>query len=483
MTPEKIGRYEIRREIGRGGMATVYQAYDPHFEREVAVKVLPREFLHDTMFLARFEHEAKTIAALEHPAIAPVYDYGQDEGQPFLVMRYLSGGSLVDQIEAGALALDEAVAIMERIGAALDRAHSKGVIHRDVKPSNIMFDEYGDAFLSDFGIVKVTEATAQLTGSGVVGTPAYMAPEMADQGSTSLLIDVYALGVTLFQTLTGKLPYMADTPMGVIMAHISKPIPNARTLRDDLPDDVQHVVERALAKDPAERYQSAGDLAKELREAITTRLARKPTAVTPASETEPSTTTPAAPQETVRIDAEPELATEAVRAAPVAKHRRSTITLTALGWAFAWLVAGIIVQSGSGAPARCIGLGIGGAMGGFVTGLLLRRERPALGWGHVLLMAVGWLFGGGFTWLIVGGAIGGFATGLILRRKVPTIAWKRVFLIALGWAISSIGGLLLALLVYRFVGILLGGPIGGAVNGAVGAWWMYRQLGKAAEEA
>jgi tRNA A-37 threonylcarbamoyl transferase component Bud32 len=483
MNPEKIGRYEIKREIGRGGMATVYHAYDPRFEREVAVKVLPREFLHDTMFLARFEREAKTIAALEHPAIASVYDYGEDQGQPYLVMRYLGGGSLVDRILAGPMALDEALAIIERIAAALDRAHSKGIIHRDVKPSNIMFDDYGDAYLSDFGIVKVTEATSQLTGSGVVGTPAYMAPEMADQGGTSPLIDLYALGVTLFQMLTGALPYVADTPMGIIMAHISKPVPDVRSLRSDLPEDVQTVVERALAKDPTERYQSAGALAAELEEAATTGLTHKPAApaAAPIPATKPATPTPVVPQETLPV-APGQAPVIAPEAPPLAKPRRSMIVLTALGWTFAWLVAGILLRlGGSSGAARCIAPGIGGAIGGFIMGLVLRRERPALGWGHVLLMAVGWLFGGGFTLVVVGGAIGGFATGFILRRKYPAISWKRVAAITLGWTVSTIAGLLVGLLFFRIFGIL-GAPVAGAVDGTLGAWWMVRQLGKAAEE-
>ncbi len=261
MNPSKISRYEVIAELGRGGMATVYHAHDPQFGREVAIKVLPREFLHDRTFRERFRREAQTIAALEHSAIVPVYDFDEHEGQPFFVMRYMPGGSLADKIREGPLSLEEASMILSRIGDALDRAHGEGIIHRDIKPANILFNRYGEPGISDFGIVKLTEATAQLTGSGIVGTPTYMAPEMTEAGSLTSLIDVYALGVTLYQMLTGQVPYDAPTPMGILMSHMGKPVPDARELRPDLSDAAQAVIERAMAKDPMERYQSAGELA------------------------------------------------------------------------------------------------------------------------------------------------------------------------------------------------------------------------------
>jgi serine/threonine protein kinase/formylglycine-generating enzyme required for sulfatase activity len=263
--PHLIGRYEIIDELGRGGMATVYRAHDARFRRDVAIKVLPREFLHDPMFRARFEREAQTIAALEHYAIVPVYDFGEHQGQPYLVMRYMPGGSLTDRIRRGPLSLADVTGIITPIAAALDDAHDAGVIHRDVKPANILFGRSGQAHLTDFGIVKIAEATAQLTGSGMIGTPAYMAPEMARSGGLTPLVDVYALGVTLYQMLAGRLPFEADTPMGTVLAHITTPIPDIHDFRADLPAEVQTVIERSLAKDPADRYQRAGDLASALR--------------------------------------------------------------------------------------------------------------------------------------------------------------------------------------------------------------------------
>ncbi|MBI5715884.1 MAG: serine/threonine protein kinase, partial [Chloroflexi bacterium] len=158
MATPMIGRYEVKSELGRGGMATVYHAYDPRFKRDVAIKVLPREFLHDPSFRARFEREAQTIAALEHAAIVPVYDFGEQSGVPYFVMRLMPGGSLADHLkQKGSLTLPEVSRIFNRLAPALDHAHAKGVIHRDLKPGNILFDQNNDSYLSDFGIAKLTQ--------------------------------------------------------------------------------------------------------------------------------------------------------------------------------------------------------------------------------------------------------------------------------------------------------------------------------------
>ncbi|MEZ4594168.1 MAG: serine/threonine-protein kinase, partial [Chloroflexota bacterium] len=278
MTPEKIGRYEIKQEIGRGGMATVYEAYDPRFERTVALKMLPREFMHEAEFRARFTREAKTIATLEHPAIVPVYDFGEENGQPFLVMRLMTGGSLSDRLAEGPIAIDEAAVILKRLGSALDRAHSMGIIHRDLKPSNVLFDQYGDAFLADFGIVHVSSSTNALTASGsLVGTPTYMSPEQV-YGDKTLdgRSDIYALGVILFQMLTGNTPYDADTPARMMMKHVMDPVPEILTVRPDLPPACNEIINKAMAKERDERFASATDLSSALT-AITERGLEKPT--------------------------------------------------------------------------------------------------------------------------------------------------------------------------------------------------------------
>src|SRR5688572_5413296 len=205
MYPEKIGRYEIEAELGRGGMATVYRAYDPMFEREVALKVLPQEFLHDEQFRGRFEREAKTIARLEHAAIVPVYDVGNEKEQPYFVMRYMAGGSLSDRMNTKPISLEETARIIQRVAAALDYAHSKGIIHRDLKPGNILFDETGDPFISDYGIAKLAQSQTNLTGSSIIGTPTYMSPEQAQGNDIDHRSDIYSLGVIVYEMLSGKL--------------------------------------------------------------------------------------------------------------------------------------------------------------------------------------------------------------------------------------------------------------------------------------
>ncbi|MCI0551791.1 MAG: protein kinase [Anaerolineae bacterium] len=262
MQPEKIGRYEIKSELGRGGMATVYRGYDPRFEREVAVKVLPPELLHaDPQFKLRFEREAKIIAQLEHSAIVPVYDVDTDGDQPYFVMRYMTGGSLSERIKAGVFTIEEATRILERVGPGLDEAHSKGIVHRDIKPSNILFDNRGTPYISDFGIAKLSQAQAgNVTGSAIIGTPAYMAPEQAQGDTIDGRIDIYALGIILYEMVTGRQPYEADTPMAVALKHITDPVPHILTANPKLPQGMDMVIQKAMAKDRNDRFSSSKEM-------------------------------------------------------------------------------------------------------------------------------------------------------------------------------------------------------------------------------
>jgi predicted Ser/Thr protein kinase len=265
MIPEKIGIYEIKSELGRGGMATVYLAYDPRFEREVALKVLPREMLHDSQFRVRFEREAKTIAKLEHSAIVPVYDVGEEDGQPYFVMRYMTGGTLSDRLAKGPLSLQDAAHLIERIASALDEAHAKGFIHRDLKPGNILFDRAGEPYISDFGIAKFTSSQTNVTGSAIIGTPAYLSPEQA-QGEATIdgRSDIYAVGVILFEMLSGRQPYEADTPMGVVVKQITDPIPHILDVNPNLPPGLEEVIEKAMAKNRDERFSTTREMSNAL---------------------------------------------------------------------------------------------------------------------------------------------------------------------------------------------------------------------------
>ena len=266
---EKIGRYNVIAELGRGGMATVFHAYDPRFERDAAIKVLPRALQHDPQFRTRFEREAKTIALLEHASIVPVYDFGEDDEEPYIVMRLMTGSSLSEKLENGPLDVEEALKIVHRLGGALDIAHIKGVIHRDLKPGNILFDQYGSAFLADFGIARITMADEGMTGSAIIGTPAFMCPEQI-QGEKTIdgRSDIYGLGIILYYMLTKEMPFQAETPAKVMMIHILDPAPDIHTARSDLPAGVSAVINKALAKDPDERYANGQELSEAFEKAI-----------------------------------------------------------------------------------------------------------------------------------------------------------------------------------------------------------------------
>jgi serine/threonine protein kinase len=305
MVPEKIGRYEIKSELGRGGMAAVYLASDPRFKREVAIKILPPQLLSDPVYRARFEREAQMIAALEHPAIVPVYDYGEEDGQLYLVMRYMPGGSLADKLKNGTLPPTEIVHIIARITSALDQVHARGIIHRDLKPGNILFDQYSDAYLSDFGIARLTEATTTLTGAAIVGTPAYMSPEQA-RGDTDIdgRADLYAVGAIIFQMLSGKLPYESTTPLGLAMKHITEPVPSIVQVRPDLPPTYDRVIETAMAKDPAQRFQTGHELSIAL-DTVTKEITAPPPPTAPPVTSPGAVARPSTPPPLARVTPPP----------------------------------------------------------------------------------------------------------------------------------------------------------------------------------
>lgn len=261
-----LGQYTILEEAGRGGMATVYLAKQTSMNRNVAIKVLPPHFLHDPSFLERFKREVEVISHLEHPHILPIYDYGEAEGMPYIAMRFLGGGSMAQMIRRGVPDLEELIRPMRQISQALDYAHMQGIIHRDLKPGNIMLDEAGNAYLSDFGIARVMGS--DLTGSAIIGTPAYMSPEQANGTQIDGRSDIYSLGVVLFELITGREPYQAETPMALLLKHLNEPMPPARDFRDGVPESVEHVLSKSTAKDPDERYSSTKEMSDEFEQAL-----------------------------------------------------------------------------------------------------------------------------------------------------------------------------------------------------------------------
>lgn len=260
LTGQSIGRYHILEQLGEGGMATVYKAYDTRLERNVAVKVLRTDQFIPAqlqMVLQRFEREAKSLARLSNPSIVNILDFGEHEGMPYLVMEYLPRGTLKQKL-GHMIPWQEAVHTLLPVAHGLAYAHKHGVIHRDVKPANILMSEGDAPILTDFGIAKLLEGGDghTLTGSGVgIGTPEYMAPEQGIGASTiDERADIYSLGIVLYEMVTGRKPYIADTPMAVVLKQMTDPLPRPTEFVPSLPEGVEHILLKALAKEPVNRY-------------------------------------------------------------------------------------------------------------------------------------------------------------------------------------------------------------------------------------
>lgn len=300
----KLGQYEVIELLGKGGMATVYIGYQESVGRRVAIKVLPPHPGLDDQFIERFKLEARTIGGLQHPHILPLYDHGNEDNILYLVMAYVEGGTLEDKMREGGMQLRDVERMLRQIASAMDYAHRRGIIHRDIKPGNILIDGEGNALLADFGIVKMTGGGSNLTGTGVVGTPAYMAPEQGQGMALDGRADIYALGVVIFEMLTGHQPFSADTPMQVMLKHITEPVPNLQSLREDLPAGLDTVMQKVLAKDPDDRYQTATDFAEDFTAAIHSR-AESVAAARAQVPLGQQPTVPGSPQHTMQESAAP----------------------------------------------------------------------------------------------------------------------------------------------------------------------------------
>lgn len=273
MTDEFIGRtiggYEIQRLLGQGGMARVYLARQQSMNRQVAIKILPRQYRNDDTYLQRFEREVRIVSQLEHRNIVPVYDYGEYDGMPYIVMRYMPSGSVDDLLRQGALPPDIILSIISQIAPALDYAHSREVLHRDLKPSNVLMDDNGGAYITDFGIARLTDGQgAAITTQGVVGTPSYMSPEQAQGKPLDGRSDLYSLGVMLFEMATGRRPFENDTPYSIAVMQVTTPPPPPRSINPNVTTALEIVIFKSLRKNAADRYQTAAELLEALKMAI-----------------------------------------------------------------------------------------------------------------------------------------------------------------------------------------------------------------------
>ncbi len=269
----RFGQYELRQILGRGGMATVYRAYQPNLDREVAIKVMSNQFVDDATFIQRFKREARSIGGLHHPNILSVYDTGEENGVPYIVTELIDGNTLRERM-GKPVDLRLAAKILTQLASALDYAHERGIVHRDVKPSNVLMGNRDRAVLSDFGIVKLLQdQTANLTATGFgVGTPEYMSPEQGSGDPIDGRSDLYSLGVILYEMLTGVTPFRSDTPLAIIMSHLQRPLPDPTQFNPTLSSQMVTVLNKALAKTPNDRYPTGADLAAAFDEAVAASL-------------------------------------------------------------------------------------------------------------------------------------------------------------------------------------------------------------------
>ncbi len=265
MAKNRLGIYRLESKIGKGGMGSVYLAYDPTLKRRVAIKVLPARLAADRDYVARCEREATTLAQIRHPNLMHIYAVGQDRGLHYIAMEYIQGRTLAELIkQRGPLPVADAARILSQTLAALGKVHAAGIVHRDLKPANILIDDDGRAVLMDFGLAKPRYDRSVTTESIILGTPEYMAPELAEGADADFRSEIYACGILFFEMLIGKVPFRASSAIGTLREHIEKSVPSACRLRPDLPLPIDAMLAKALAKKPEERYPDVQAFAADL---------------------------------------------------------------------------------------------------------------------------------------------------------------------------------------------------------------------------
>jgi len=266
---ENVGPYQIIDQLGQGGMATVFKAYHASLDRYVAIKALHPAFSRDPNFESRFQREARVVAKLEHPNIVPIYDYAEHEKRPYLVMKFIDGDTLKARMDSGPLSEGEITRIVDAVGSALSYAHRQGVLHRDIKPSNVLLAEDGQIYLADFGLARMAQSgESTLSSDMLMGTPQYISPEQAMGNSDlDLRTDLYSFGVMLYEMVVGKVPFNADTPFSIIHDHIYSPLPLPSKVNPNVPETVERVLLKALAKEREDRFDDSVMLVRVFKEA------------------------------------------------------------------------------------------------------------------------------------------------------------------------------------------------------------------------
>jgi predicted Ser/Thr protein kinase len=516
----RLGKYDIRAEIGKGGMGVVYLGYDPLLDRKVAIKVLAPHLVWEPGFIERFLREARAAARLKHTGIVTIYDVGQEANWYYIVMEYLEGQTLAQVIHGrGALPVDQTVTILRRLAEALDYAHQCGLVHRDVKPGNIIVHPSGQVTLTDFGVARAAQETRLTATGSLIGTPKYMSPEQARGEAADHRTDIYSLGVVAYELLCGQAPFESTTPHAVLYQLIYEPPPPIRSQRPELPEEVDASLAGALAKEPDARYPTAASFIDSLASALAGEGRQAAGQATVTAVPQPGRVAPS----------------KAARVVPQATVRRvdekwvlwaGWLLATALGWAAGWAVGApiseLIARPIGATGAMLLAETLGGAVAwgtlGLTTGvaqwLVLRRHMSSAGW-WVLASVIGWALVGAVKWntgrlteevlmgfigrlevmglaplvplsgmafgFLLDGAMGfvvGLAQWLVLRQKAER-AGRWVLISAVAWGTGAIAMGLVAWAVdrpgqevmHRLVPV-----IGGIVPGALLAIGLVRMI-------
>lgn len=339
---ENVGPYKIIEQLGQGGMATVYKAYHASLDRYIALKALHPAFGEDVTFAARFQREARVVAKLEHPYIVPVYDYADHEKRPYLVMKFIEGDTLKARLSKGPLTSEEINKVVDSVGSALAYAHRQGILHRDIKPSNVLVASDGEMYLADFGLARIAQSgESTLSSDMIMGTPQYISPEQAmgkkelDDGT-----DIYSFAVMLYEMVVGQVPFSADTPFSIIHDHIYTPLPLPQTINPNVPEPVQRVLLKALAKERADRHASVSELVTAFKEAWReSGVPMKGTSMTIAKPVVSTDKTRIKASEPTKMSAKAEM----VVPAPREEKRRSPLVWVGVGLLFLLCIGGVYI--------------------------------------------------------------------------------------------------------------------------------------------